>query len=211
VLRDGEHPEIGFLRWGVKLEVREARRSLTKKVLYNIQYIVYELTAYTIYSNSDMQVPIGLDLIPDKGHESSNRFAAAQPGLVLSIESQLKLRALYDYLEVSRTTLDEIQTDLSMSESSPDASLNLLKASRRLKNFCLDADSWGFDAVYEIGLGLQMLLFDSGSRVQSDVFWETFNRGMAMLSALLDRCESDFRWRLAIADMLDCFKQLSHN
>ena len=158
-----------------------------------------------------MQLPIGPDPKSRKRLEIGSRFAFAHPGSTLSIESQLKLRELYEYLEISRAILVEIQTDLSLLESNPEDPANLQRASERLESFCIEADSWGFNSLYEIGLGLQMLLINSGNHIQSDAVWDTLNRGLAMLSALLEQCEEDFRWRLAIADMLDSINQVSGN
>ena len=158
-----------------------------------------------------MQLPIGPDPKSRKRLEIGSRIAFAHPGSTLSIESQLKLRELYEYLEISRAILVEIQTDLSLLESNPEDPVNLQRASERLESFCIEADSWGFNSLYEIGLGLQMLLINSGNHIQSDAVWDTINRGLAMLSALLEQCEEDFRWRLAIADMLDSINQVSGN
>ena len=158
-----------------------------------------------------MQLPIGPDPKSRKRLEIGNRFAFVHSGSTLTVESQLKLRELYEYLEISRAILAEIQTDLSLLESNPEDPVNLQRASERLESFCIEADSWGFNSLYEIGLGLQMLLINSGNHIQSDAVWDTLNRGLAMLSALLEQCEEDFRWRLAIADMLDSINQVSRN
>jgi hypothetical protein len=158
-----------------------------------------------------MQLPIGPDPKSRKRLEIGSRVAFAPPGSTLSIESQLKLRELYEYVEISRAILVGIQTDLSLAKSNSEDPTHLQRASERLESFCIEADSWGFNSLYEIGLGLQMLLINSGNQVQSDAFWDTISRGLAMLSALLDQCEMDFRWRLAIADMLDSINQVSGN
>ena len=77
------------------------------------------------------------------------------------------------------------------------------KASALLGQLCIEADSWGFSSLYEVGLGLQMRLLNSGDRMQALSNREPLNRGLKMLSALLEQCETDFRWRLAIADTLE--------
>lgn len=158
-----------------------------------------------------MHVPIGPDSTPNERHEDGNRFALAQSGLVLSIESQLKLRALYEYVEASRTALNDIRMDLSLLESNPVCYEHLKGASERFGSFCIEAASWGFDSLYEISLGMQTLLIDSGDRVQSDDFWKALHRGLTMLSALLDQCEGDFRQRLAISDLLDSINHAARN
>ena len=158
-----------------------------------------------------MQLPIGPDPKSNKRPEIDSCAAFIHSGSTLSVESQLKLRELFEYMEASRAVLNEIQTDLSFFESNPQDFSTLQKASERLGKFCIEADSWGFNSLYEIGLGLQILLFNSSGHVQSHDFWDTLNRGLVMLSALLEQCETDFRWRLAIADMLDSINQISRN
>lgn len=158
-----------------------------------------------------MQLPIGPDPKQKSGIEVGSRIAFAHAGYTLSVDSQLKLRELYDFVEVCRAVLAEVQRDVSLSESDPENAIWVQRASEKLERFCIEADSWGFNSLYEVGLGLQMLLIDSGNRVQSDAFWDTVHRGLVMLSALLEQCEIDFRWRLAIADMLDNISQISHS
>jgi hypothetical protein len=155
--------------------------------------------------------PIAPDLTTDKGHRSGKRLAPAQSESALSLESQIRLRALYEYVEACRETLKEINVYLSLFKTNPACSQYPKRASELLENFCIEADSWGFDALYEIGLGLQVLLLNYANRMQSSCFWEAVNRGVAMLSTLLEQCESDFRRRLLIADVLDCLKQTARN
>jgi hypothetical protein len=158
-----------------------------------------------------MQLPFGPNPTVDKRREVIGRSVFVQPGQVLSIESQLKLRELYEFIETSRAALNDIRKDLAFFPSGPEDSGSLQKISQRLGRFCTDADSWGFDAMYEIGMRLHELLLNCGSRLREDVFWNTLNRALSMLSALLEQCENDFRWRLAIADALDSLDQLAHN
>jgi hypothetical protein len=158
-----------------------------------------------------MQLPIGPDSNSEKRQEDSNPFVPRHFGLALSLESQIKLRALYEYVESCRETLKEIHTELSQFEANPACLQYPKRASERLEAICIEADSWGFNALYEIALGLQVLLLDSTSRIPGVRFWEALNRGLAMLSALLEQCERDFHWRLAIAEVLDCFHQAACN
>ncbi len=158
-----------------------------------------------------MQMPISPEPTPEALNERGNSDAAVQPGVVLSFESQLKLRSLYGYVDSCRLALDEIHRDLSLDRSGPDVLMNLQGASERLERFCIEADSWGFNALYEIALGLQMLVLNLGIRVQSSGFRELLQRGLSMLAALLDQCERDFCWRLAIADMLESIDQAGRN
>ncbi len=156
-----------------------------------------------------MQLPIGPNPKSDMRFTIGGQIAHFPPELTLSVESQLKLKELYQYVDICRTILGEIRADLSLYETSPEDASQLQRASELLESFCFEADSWGFNSIYEVGLGLQMLLIHPGDRVQTDAFWDTINRGLDLLSALLEQCETDFRWRLAIADMLDSINQVA--
>lgn len=161
-----------------------------------------------------MQLPFGPNPTVDKRREALEtmpRGVFVQPGQVLSIESQLKLRELYEFIDTSRTALNDIRRDLSFFLSTSGDSCNLQKISARLGHFCTEADNWGFDALYQVGLCLQMALLNCSGRLHEDILWNTLNRALAMLSTLLEQCESDFRRRLAIADTLDSLDQLSYN
>ena len=151
-----------------------------------------------------MRMPVNSDSIPEGRQEGRGAIAAPQAGIPLSLESQLELRALFDYVESCRKALRDIEKDLSLLETYPGSSLYWKRAAERLESFCIESDSWGFDSLYEISLSLQLLLLESESRVRRADFWEALRRGLAVLSALLDQCENDFRRRLAIADTLDC-------
>jgi hypothetical protein len=159
-----------------------------------------------------MQVPISSNHGPDKRYEESRGISyQARTGLVLTMESQLQLRSLYEYLDSSRAILDQIQGDVSFFESHPSAPECLQRAAGRLKGFCMDANSWGFDALYEIASRLQMLLMRCGSQLRWDNHRNVLYRGLAMLSSLLGQCESEFRRRLAVADMLETLDQAIRN
>jgi hypothetical protein len=159
-----------------------------------------------------MQLPFGPNLIVDKRRDTSetiHRGVPVQPGQILSIDSQLQIRELYEFIDASRAALNDIRRDLSVLPSTSGHSCDLQKISAQLGHFCTEADSWGFDALYQVGLRLQMALLNCSSRLREDILWSTLDRPLAMLSTLLEQCESDFRWRLAIADMLDSLYQLS--
>ncbi len=152
-----------------------------------------------------MQTPIRPELVFGGRHEDG-RFAFAPSVAPLSVESQLKLRALYEYIETCRTAINDIRKNLSLLKMYPECSEYSKKASEQLGRLCMEADSWGFDAFYQISIGMQMLLLDSSHGYQKEAFWNALNRGWSMLWDLLEQCESDFRWRLAIADTLDILK-----
>jgi hypothetical protein len=173
---------------------------------------VYKQSDYPILGSTKIEVnhmyTLIPDSVPDARHETESSADNPLHAPTLSIESQLKLRALYEYTENSRTILKEIQEDLSSLKSDPDGSLHRQKASERLARFCTEADSWGFNDLYEVGMGLQMLLLNSGGRIESGSGMEALDRGQAILLALLQRCENDFRCRLALADTFDCFDRV---
>ena len=154
-----------------------------------------------------MHLPISLDPKSDARPEVGGRIAIFPPGLALSVESQVSLRELYQYIDTSRMILGEIQAEVARSESNPGDFSSIKRASEMLENFSFEADSWGFDSLYEVGSGLQILLIKSSGRVRNNSFWEIVGRGLGLLSALLEQCETDFRWRLAIADMLESINQ----
>ena len=161
-----------------------------------------------------MQLPFGPNPTVDKRREAREpvpRGVFVQPGQVLSIESQLKLRELFEFMDTSRRALNDIRRDLSLFPSASEDSCNLQKISAQLGHFCTEADNWGFDVLYQVGLSLQMALLNCSGRLQEDILWNTLNRALALLSTLLEQCESDFRRQLAVADMLDSLDQLSLN
>lgn len=153
-----------------------------------------------------MPLPLSSDSTPDGGHELESQVSPPIPGPILSIESQLQLRGLYEFVDVCRTTLSNIRMDLSLLESHPGSATYIKRASEHLGNLCIEADSWGFDSLYEVALNLQMLLLESGREEQNDDFRKALKWGLMTLSGLVEKCESDFRWRLAVADTLDCIK-----
>jgi len=153
-----------------------------------------------------MSLPLSSDSALSGGNELESRVSTPPPGPILSIESQLQLRALYDFVDACRMTLSNIRMDLSLLEANPGSDLYVKRASEHLGNLCIEADSWGFDSLYEIALSLQMLLLESGSQEQDDDCREALKRGMTTLSGLVEKCENDFRWRLAVADTLNCIR-----
>jgi hypothetical protein len=144
---------------------------------------------------------------PESNREVDSGAARFPLGTVFSVESQLKLLSFREYAVVCNRSLDELREHLSFVESNPEGSANLQKASERLGKVCIEADSWGFNSLYEVAQGLQMFLLNSSKRMKDKGFRETLDLGLAMLSALLERCESDFRWRLAIAETLNRFNR----
>ncbi len=136
-----------------------------------------------------MQIPVVPDLRPS---------AANERGLVrhdFSIASQLRLRALYDYLDSCEDMLESIRQDI--------AALDIQNATRSLEKFCMEADSWGFDLLYEIGLNLQMMLLNADGRIEDHAFREALRHSLLKVPELLDECEREYCSRLTAADVLD--------
>jgi hypothetical protein len=142
----------------------------------------------------------GLDL------QSGNQAGIVQSQMHLSFESQLKLGALYEFIDSSRTTLGELQNGVSGT----DDFMSLKASAARLEALCLEADSWGFDALYEVAHGLQRMIQSCNGNAD-ERFRDALHRGLTMLSALLEQCERDFVCRLATADTLECMNQAVAN
>jgi hypothetical protein len=154
-----------------------------------------------------MQIPIQFNAVSETFDEFGSQSPAEQPGWLLTLESQLNLRSLYGYIDNSRKILSEIEELLSTVVSSTGGLPSSNKAVEKLEVFCLEADSWGFNNLFDVAQSLQYLLRNSDTRVRSEGFREALNRGVAMLSALLTQCESEFCWRLAKADTLEYISQ----
>ncbi len=161
-----------------------------------------------------MQMSISAEAKPKKGDKSKsisrfsdNSYRTTQSEFPISFNSQLKLRPLSEYVNHCRSILNDIHTDFAQLEMDPGNLSILSKASKRLGRFYLDADSWGFHSLYDVALELQKLLLESGGRVRSIHLWDSLNRGLTMLSAMVDQCETDFRRSLAVNDVLECLNQ----
>jgi hypothetical protein len=147
-----------------------------------------------------MQIPIAVSVFPELLKISGGKSSVEQPDWLLSLESQIKLRALHEYIDSSRDVLGELESLMLVDDTSP----NKKRAAARLEYFCFEADSWGFNDLFDVAQGLRRLLLNFDGRSRTDGFREAVKRGLAMLSALLTHCERDFSWRLATADTLDC-------
>lgn len=150
-----------------------------------------------------MQMPIHPEPILNSLGENGNPDLHLPPRLVLSFESQMKLRGLYEFVDAGHCVTDEVRRNLSLDD--------LHKATEGLGKICIEADSWGFDDLYEVAQGLQILLLKCGDRIGSDALRELLDRGLTLLSALLGQCERDLYWRLAIADLLESLDHAAHH
>lgn len=107
--------------------------------------------------------------------------------------------------------MDQLRADFTVSQSNPGDPSRLQRAAKKLAGFCNDTDGWGFDRLYRVAFGLQTLMVNSFNRVHNDVFWEILRQGLTMLSALLNQCESEYRQRIAIDDLLESFDRAAYN
>lgn len=167
----------------------------------------YNTLTATFNGPVTMQIPIALNALAGLASEGGSRSGVVQPDWLQSLESQIMLRSLYEYMDNSRAVLRDLEHSLLAFQSEVDANANIGRAAEKLEFFCFEADSWGFNELFSIAQGLRRLLLNSKGRVHAAGFREAIKRGIAMLSALLNQCESDFCWRLAAADTLDCFNQ----
>jgi hypothetical protein len=115
-------------------------------------------------------------------------------GSILSFYTQKQLRVLREYTDHCRTVLDEIREDLNGCEMEPGNSAILYETAKKLGRFCMDADSWGFDSLYNIGLALQTMLLKAGEHVRDESWGRSVNNGLAMLSILVEKYETDIDW-----------------
>jgi HPt (histidine-containing phosphotransfer) domain-containing protein len=144
-----------------------------------------------------MQTPVMPDLLLPPATEHGRVRAR------FSVVSQLKLRALYEYLDFCQDMIETIQQDI--------ASADMQSATRHLERFCIEADSWGFNSLYEIGSSLQMTLLNADEKIWNSSFRDALRRGLTMLLSLLEECEREFCSRLATADTLDAISEASGN
>jgi hypothetical protein len=114
-----------------------------------------------------------------------------------------RLQLLHKYLENCQVTLNAIRTDFNVSQSNPENPTSLQQAAQRLAELCTDTDGWGFDMIYRVAFNLQVLLIDSLTRIHDDPFWKTLDKGLELLTILINQCEVDFHQRLVANDVLD--------
>lgn len=122
-----------------------------------------------------------------------------------SAASQIRMRALYEYVDASIESLQEIRARLDPSQAGPKPKEAVAWAIARLGRICLDADNWGHDEFYRLAAGLQRALMESGGAVWTGSFAFLVEKALRMLSALVSEWDQDFRRTLAISDLLDSF------
>ena len=163
-----------------------------------------QLTSNFGYRNFELHMSTAPKMMTDERAERASLSSFPD------IEFQLRLKSLYEYLDSCHMILDQIQSDLSEYYANPANDVYLRRAAERLGKLCIDADSWGFDAVYEVAHGVQMLLLNLGERSPGEAFRDALTRGLNLLSALLQQCEIDFQWRMAVANTLEYINQAGH-
>jgi hypothetical protein len=135
------------------------------------------------------------------------RTETASLATLAGAEFQRRLKPLYEYLDSCHATLGQIRSDLSEYYANPASGDCLRRAAARLGEFCIDADSWDFDAIYDVAQGVQTLLLNSAEQFAAEDFGEALNRGLNLLSVLLQRCQGDFQLKLAVDETLKFMKQ----
>jgi hypothetical protein len=131
-------------------------------------------------------------------HYADNSPNPIRSELRLSFESQLQLKPLHSYMDQCRSVLNEIYADIDRFKTDPGNQAILSSITKRLGSFCIDADSWGFNPLYDSAFRLQSLFLEWSGRVWSNRLWKALKREMARVFFQVERCESDFRRRLAV-------------
>lgn len=161
-----------------------------------------------------MRAPVSSESMPGKIQKSSN-FPAymnnplkpIRPGSALPFQLQLQLKSLREYVNDCRSTLNDIHNDFEHFKMDPDNPFLLSGISKQLGRFCLEADSWEFHSLYNVAFALQMMILQYGGRNWSHRLCEAFDVGLDTLLDLIERCETDLRWEVALNETFEC---LSH-
>lgn len=165
-----------------------------------------------------MQTPVSHEAMPGKIHESKfsqiytdNLFKPIRPGSALPFQFQKQLKSLREYVNECRSALNGIQKDFEHFKLDPDNPSILSGMAKQLGRFSLEADSWGFQSLNELTLALQKVLLDSVGRDWNNGLSEAFEKGLDFLSALVERCETDFCWDYALNETLECLSRAGQN
>lgn len=132
-------------------------------------------------------------------------------GNTFSFESQVQIRSLREYVSQSREILDQIRTGVAGLEKNRENPEILLKITALLGRFHLEANSWGLHDLYDVAFALQKTLLESCGSEKYPSFWNAVYKGLAMMSTLLEQCESDLRRKFEIADVLERLYQTGEN
>ena len=122
-----------------------------------------------------------------------------------SLDSQLKLKALYSYIDACDGIIQEMRTDIGLLKGDV-ADLEILKrVAEKLGKFCLDADGWGFEELYRVAFDMQhqLINLDSGKQKWSNRATAILDQKLTMMSKMLRECENDYHKRLAISGLLN--------
>ena len=161
-----------------------------------------------------MQEPVRFEAKLKKKHDSNIALAfmdypfdPAPSGSALPFEFQLQLKPLRKYVNECRSALDDIQINFEHFKMKPDNPSVLSRIAKQLGLFYMEADSWGFNSLYDVAQALQKFILENSGRDWNNRSWEAFRKGLDVLSILVQRCETDFRRRFVIDETLDCLKQ----
>lgn len=130
-------------------------------------------------------------------------------GLQFSPESQIQLNYLREYMGECRSVLYEIKADLWRFKKGIEGSELLFETVAKLCRFCREANVRGFSCLYQVAFELQKTLLYYGNCRNRVGFWETIQKSLVVLAALVEECEIDFRKRLAVQDAIERLRQVS--
>jgi hypothetical protein len=122
-----------------------------------------------------------------------------------SLDSQLKLKALYSYIDACDGIIQEMRTDIGLLKGHADDHEILKRVTEKLGKICLDADGWGFEELYRVAFDMQhqLIILDSGKQEWSNRATAILDQKLTMMSKMLRECENDYHKRLAISGLLN--------
>ena len=148
----------------------------------------------------------------DQSKADEDSSARSAPlGFALSFRSQLQLRAIRDSMDRCLEVLHSVREDSESLEKDPENTAILVTTAKQLGQICLEADSWGYYFLYHVAFALQKALLESGASKGSRHFWEIFQKGLAILSTLVKKCEMEFRAQMAVDDILEDLAQIAED
>jgi hypothetical protein len=121
-----------------------------------------------------------------------------------STDSQLELSSLQIYVDSCQEAVRDIRLAIEFLGGEASDHEILQRIVKKLGKFCLDADGWQFDDLYQIAFAIQTQLADLelGIKTWDSVLAKTIDEGLNLLSVLLKQCESDYRHQRSVSDWL---------
>jgi hypothetical protein len=123
----------------------------------------------------------------------------------MSVASQIRLRALYEYLDQCAKTVQEIRQILGPLQPGARSRERVSQANALLGRISLDADSWGHNDLYMVAAGLERFLMEARDEPWNARFCDLVARGLAVMSALVSNWDQEFRHSLSVGELLDAF------